>query len=88
MVHPGGRNMSRLEDRQIKSWIRNGERFEGRARVALGYDVAAEKQERKVDAIEKIEAKKNAFTAGQLADEYFTKNILGRVLVPTRCIPT
>lgn len=50
-----------------------------RARVALGYDVAAEKQERKAEAINKIESKKAAaFTAGQLADEYFTKNILGR----------
>ena len=123
--------MSELEDRQIKSWIKNGEHFEQRgdggglflcfrenmavpvwkfryrlagtrsvmslgsysnlslsdarkqakeyrARVALGYDVAAEKQERKAEATGKIEAKKNAFTAGQLADEYFTKNILGR----------
>ncbi|MGZ8158854.1 MAG: tyrosine-type recombinase/integrase [Methylobacter sp.] len=49
-----------------------------RARVSLGYDVAAEKQERKSEAVGKMEAKKNAFTAGQLADEYFTKNILGR----------
>jgi integrase len=49
-----------------------------RARVSLGYDVAAEKQERKAEALEKIEAKKNAYTAGQLADEYFAKNILGR----------
>jgi integrase len=49
-----------------------------RARVALGYDVAAEKQERKAEATGKIEAKKNAFTAGDLADEFFAKNILGR----------
>ena len=123
--------MSGLEDRQIKSWIKNGEHFEQRgdggglflcfrenmavpvwkfryrlagtrsvmslgsysnlslsdarkqakelrARVALGYDVSAEKQERKAEATGKIEAKKSAFTAGQLADEYFTKNILGR----------
>lgn len=123
--------MSGLEDRQIKSWIKNGEHFEQRgdggglflcfrkdmatpvwkfryrlagtrsvmtlgsysslsladarkqakeyrARVALGYDVAAEKQDRKAEATGKIEAKKNAYTAGQLADEYFTKNILGR----------
>ena len=123
--------MSELEDRQIKSWIKNGEHFEQRgdggglflcfrenmavpvwkfryrlagtrsvmslgsysnlslsdarkqakeyrARVALGYDVAAEKQERKAEATGKIEAKKNAITAGQLADEYFAKNILGR----------
>lgn len=51
---------------------------EYRARVALGYDVAGEKQERKAEALEKIEAKKNAYTVGQLADEYFTKTILGR----------
>ena len=123
--------MAILSDLQIKSWIKNNERFEGksdgdglylsyresfavpvwrfrykikgatrwvtmgsyadlsiaearrqakefRARVALGYDVAAEKQERKAEALEKIEAKKNAYTIGQLADEYFTKNILGR----------
>jgi integrase len=49
-----------------------------RARVTLGYDVAAEKQERKIEATGKIEAKKNALTAGQIADEYFAKNILGR----------
>lgn len=47
------------------------------ARVALGYDVAAEKQGRKADAVAKIEAKKNAFTVGQLADEYFQNRILG-----------
>ncbi len=49
-----------------------------RARVALGYDVATEKQERKAEATGKIEAKKNAFTTGDLADEFFAKNILGR----------
>ncbi|MDD5460329.1 MAG: tyrosine-type recombinase/integrase [Methylococcales bacterium] len=49
-----------------------------RARVSLGYDVAAEKQKRKTEASNKKETKKNAFTAGQLADEYFNKNILGR----------
>lgn len=123
--------MSGLEDRKIKSWIKNGEHFEQRgdggglflcfrenmaipvwkfryrlagtrsvmtlgsystlslaearrqvkelkARVSLGYDVSTEKQERKADAIGKIETKKNVFTAGQLADEYFSKNILGR----------
>lgn len=120
-----------LEDRKIKSWIKNSEHFEQRgdggglflcfrknmvipvwkfryrlagtrsvmtlgsysvlslaearrqakelkARVSLGYDVAKEKQERKVEAISKNETGKNVFTAGQLADEYFTKNILGR----------
>jgi integrase len=123
--------MNKLEDRQIKSWIKNGERFEQRgdggglflsyrknfaipiwrfryrfsgqrrvmtlgsyadlslaearrqakgfrARVALGYDVAAEKQKRKTEALERIKAKKNTYTAGELADEYFAKTILGR----------
>lgn len=49
-----------------------------RARVALGYDVAAEKQARKREAVAKIEADKNALTVGQLADEYFARMILGR----------
>ncbi|MEI6267963.1 MAG: tyrosine-type recombinase/integrase [Methylococcaceae bacterium] len=49
-----------------------------RARVALGYDVAAEKRERKAEAAGKVEARKNALTVGQLADEFFAKNILGR----------
>lgn len=48
------------------------------ARVALGYDVAGEKQERKRDAIAKIEAEKNAVTMAKLADEYFERVILGR----------
>lgn len=123
--------MAKLTDIQIKAWIKNDERFEGksdgdglylsfrkdmavpvwrlrykfkglqrwvtlgsyadlslaearkqakelRARVALGYDVAAEKQERKAEARAKIEAEKNAYTVAELADEYFTKTILGR----------
>lgn len=49
-----------------------------RARVAMGYDVAGEKQERKRQAIAKIEAEKRAVTVGQLADEYFERMILGR----------
>lgn len=48
------------------------------ARVALGHDVAGEKQERKRDAVAKIEAEKNAYTVAQLADEYFERMILGR----------
>jgi len=47
------------------------------SKVALGHDVAAEKQERKADALSKIEAKKNALTAGKLADKYFNDRILG-----------
>ncbi|MGH8529341.1 MAG: tyrosine-type recombinase/integrase [Nevskiales bacterium] len=53
-----------------------------RARVALGYDVAAEKQERKREAVAKIEAAKNARTMAQLADEYFERTILGRWKYP------
>ncbi len=49
-----------------------------RARVSLGYDVAGEKQERKREATAKIEAEKLAYTVAQLADEYFTRNILCR----------
>lgn len=48
------------------------------ARVALGHDVAAEKQARKAEALAKIEAGKRAVTVGQLADEYFERMILGR----------
>ena len=48
------------------------------ARVSLGYDVAGEKQERKREAIAKIEEEKNALTVAQLADEYFERMILGR----------
>lgn len=48
------------------------------ARVSLGYDVAGEKQERKADAIKKMEAEKNAKKFHQLAAEYFESQILGR----------
>lgn len=48
------------------------------ARVSLGYDVAGEKQERKREAIAKIEEEKNAWTVEKLCDEYFERNILGR----------
>ena len=48
------------------------------ARVALGYDVAGDKQERKRDAKAKIEAEKLAVTVAQLCDEYFERMILGR----------
>jgi Arm DNA-binding domain len=48
-----------------------------RARVVMGYDVAAEIQERKRVAVAEIEDEKNALTVGQLADEYFQRMILG-----------
>lgn len=50
---------------------------EYRARVSLGYDVASEKQERKRDAIAKIEAENNAYTVAELADEFFQSRVLG-----------
>lgn len=37
------------------------------ARVALGYDVAAEKQKRKAEALAKIEAEKNVLLVSELA---------------------
>lgn len=51
---------------------------EMRARVSLGYDVAAEKKERKQDAVAKIEAERNAVTVSMLADEYLKERIIGR----------
>ncbi|XBS69919.1 integrase arm-type DNA-binding domain-containing protein [Acerihabitans sp. KWT182] len=48
------------------------------ARVSLGYDVAGEKQERKAEALEKIEADKNALRVSALAAEYFERQILPR----------
>ncbi|MCL2644385.1 MAG: tyrosine-type recombinase/integrase [Betaproteobacteria bacterium] len=48
------------------------------ARVALGHDPAGEKQERKREAVRKIEEEKLQVTMGRLADEYFAAVILGR----------
>ena len=48
-----------------------------RGRVALGFDVAAEKQQRKRAALRQIEQEKFARTVGQLADEYFARMIVG-----------
>jgi len=48
-----------------------------RAQVAMGHDVAGEKQERKKTAVAKIEEEKNALTVGQLADDYFQRTIIG-----------
>lgn len=49
-----------------------------RARVALGHDVASEKQERKKEAVARINAATAARTVGQLADEYLERVIIGR----------
>lgn len=51
---------------------------EMRARVALGYDPSAEKQDRKRDAVARIVAERAVVTVGALADEYFGARILGR----------
>ncbi len=48
------------------------------ARVALGYDVAAEKQGRKAEALAKIETEKSAMRVSELAAEYFERQILPR----------
>lgn len=48
------------------------------ARVALGYDVAGEKQERKAEALAKMEAERNAMRVSELAAEYFERQILPR----------
>ncbi|MCC8379942.1 site-specific integrase [Xenorhabdus sp. PB30.3] len=123
--------MPKLTDKEIRAWIKSGERFEGKAdgnglylcyrktfkhpiwrfrykfagtprvitlgsyiylslskareltrelsaRVSLGYDVAGEKQERKAEALAKIEAEKNAIKVSDLAAEYFERQILPR----------
>lgn len=123
--------MPKLTDKEIRAWIKSGERFEGKsdgnglylrfrqndripswrfryklagksrtmnlgsysdlslakareltkelsARVSLGYDVAAEKQGRKAEALAKIEAEKNAIRVCDLAAEYFERQILPR----------
>jgi integrase len=48
-----------------------------RARVTQGHDVAAEKQERQREAVERIEAARNVYTVAQLAEDYFQAQILG-----------
>lgn len=48
------------------------------AKVALGHDVAAEKQDRKAEALARIAAEKNAITVAMLAEEYFSRQIVGR----------
>jgi hypothetical protein len=50
-----------------------------RAQIALGHDPAGEKQERKTVALAKIEEAKNVRTVGELADEYYTRMIEGRL---------
>jgi integrase len=49
-----------------------------RAKVALGHDVAGEKQERKSAALAKIEAARSVMTVGELADDYFERMVLGK----------
>lgn len=48
------------------------------ARVALGHDVAGEKQERKAEALKKMEEEKHALRVSELAAEYFERQILNR----------
>ena len=46
------------------------------AKVALGHDVAGEKQERKREALAKIEAEKAAWTVSHLCDQFYERVIL------------
>ena len=46
------------------------------AKVALGHDVAGEKQERKREALAKIEADKAAWTVNYLCDQFYDRVIL------------
>lgn len=52
------------------------------AKVALGHDVAMEKQERKANAVRKLSAKHNVMTVGVLADQYYERMIEGRIKHP------
>ena len=51
---------------------------ERRAKIALGHDVAGERQERKSTALARIETAHSVTTVGRLADEYFERMINGR----------
>jgi integrase len=51
---------------------------EMRARVALGHDPQGEKKERKREAVARIEADRQVVTTGQLCDDYFAAQIVGR----------
>ncbi|EGF1739990.1 tyrosine-type recombinase/integrase [Escherichia coli] len=48
------------------------------ARVALGHDVAGEKQARKAAALARIEEERNALRVSELAAEYYERQILPR----------
>ncbi|MBL5922018.1 tyrosine-type recombinase/integrase [Lelliottia amnigena] len=48
------------------------------AHVALGHDVAGEKQTRKAEALARMEDEKNALRVSELAAEYFQRQILPR----------
>lgn len=48
------------------------------AHVALGHDVAGEKQTRKAEALARMEEEKNALRVSELAAEYFQRQILPR----------
>jgi len=49
------------------------------ARVVMGHYVVAEKSDRIKSAIDKREAEKNAYTVLMLANEYFDRQIVGRI---------
>lgn len=53
-----------------------------RALVSLGHDVAGEKQERKREAVAKIEAARAVLTVSSLADQYYAAQIADRLKHP------
>lgn len=131
--------MAKLTDIQIKAWIKNNERFEGRAvggglyicyreemafpmwrfryrlagkqrqmfigsykeitlaeaskkakelsaLVALGHDVAGEKQRRKSAALQAIEAEKNRITVSALTERYYQERVLPKRIRPEQIL--
>ncbi len=59
------------------------------ARVSLGYDVAGEKQERKAEALAKIEAEKNAIKVSDLMNSstLFNPIVICTTLIDDRKVP-
>lgn len=53
-----------------------------RALVSLGHDVAGEKQERKREAVAKIQAARSVLTIANLADDYYAAQVDGRIKHP------
>ena len=75
-THAGWTNLGSYTDLPLAAARQSAKEL--RAKIALGHDVAGEKQERKSTALARIEAARSVTTVGQLADEYFERMINGR----------